>query len=131
MNRVDDREFRRALLALLEEALRLVEEARVFQRHAHARRDRGKQPHLGLAEGVLALVVLENDRSSTRSLPTMGTKTEDSLMSVPGMAPIPAASDAARLLWTTGWRVATIFDQGPSCMGLPGATFSLVPCSYS
>jgi hypothetical protein len=42
---------------------RLVEEARVFQRHAHARRHCLQQPHLGFAEGMLALVVLEQQRA--------------------------------------------------------------------
>ena len=36
LHAVDDRELGGALLALLEQALRLVEEARVLQRHAHA-----------------------------------------------------------------------------------------------
>ena len=48
-----------ALLGFLEQALRLVEEARVLQRHAHARGHRREQAHLRLAEGVLALVVLQ------------------------------------------------------------------------
>ena len=39
--------------------LRLVEQPRVLERDPHARRDRRKQPHVGVAEGVLALVVLE------------------------------------------------------------------------
>ena len=35
LHAVDDRELGRALLALLEQALRLVEQARVFERDAH------------------------------------------------------------------------------------------------
>ncbi len=63
LHAVDDRELGGALLALLEQALRLVEEARVLERDAHARRDGRKQAHLGFAEGVLALVVLQDDRA--------------------------------------------------------------------
>ena len=39
LHAVDDRELGGALLGLLEQALRLVEEARVLQRDAHARGD--------------------------------------------------------------------------------------------
>ena len=74
LDAVDQRQLGRALLGLLQQSLRLVEEARVLQRHAHAGRDRGQQPHLGLAERVLALVVLQTMiRPSTRSLPMIGT----------------------------------------------------------
>ena len=40
LDAVDHGELGVALLGLLQQALRLVEEARVLQRHAHARRDR-------------------------------------------------------------------------------------------
>ena len=39
LHAVDDRELRGPLLALLEEALRLVEQPRVLEGHAHARGD--------------------------------------------------------------------------------------------
>ena len=39
LDAVDDRQLGGALLGLLEQALRLVEEARVLQRDAHARGD--------------------------------------------------------------------------------------------
>ena len=61
LDAVDHRQLGGALLGLLEQALRLVEEARVLQRDAHARGDGRQQPHLRLAERVLALVVLERD----------------------------------------------------------------------
>ena len=59
LDAVDDRELGGALLGLLQQPLRLVEQARVLERHAHARGDRREQADLGLAEGVLALVVLD------------------------------------------------------------------------
>jgi hypothetical protein len=49
--------------------------ARVFERDAHRRRDRLEQADFRLAEGMLALVVLEWTRPSTRSLPTNLTLT--------------------------------------------------------
>ncbi len=49
---VDDRELGGPLVGLGQEALRLVEEARVLERHAHARRERGEEPLVGVAEGV-------------------------------------------------------------------------------
>ena len=63
LHAVDDRELGRALLALLEQPLRLVEEACVFERHAHARGDRLQQANLGFTVGVLALVVLNSHRA--------------------------------------------------------------------
>jgi len=63
LDTVDHRQLGGALLGFLQEVLRLVEQARVFERHAHARRDRGKQAHLGLAECVLALMVFQHDRA--------------------------------------------------------------------
>mgnify|MGYP003693861707 CR=1 FL=1 len=57
LHAVDDRELGGALLALLEQALRLVEEARVLERDAHAVGERLQQAHVGIAERVLALHV--------------------------------------------------------------------------
>jgi hypothetical protein len=65
LHAVDDRELGGALLALLVEALRLVEEARVLEAHAHAAGERLQQAHVGLAEGVLALEVGEVDHAPT------------------------------------------------------------------
>ena len=61
LHAVDDGKLGGALLALLEEALRLVEQTRVLQRHAHARGDGAQQTHLGFSEGILALVILQCD----------------------------------------------------------------------
>ncbi len=63
LHAVDDRELRRALVTLLEQPLRFVEEARVLQRDAHARGDRAEEPHLGIAVGVFAFVVLHDDHA--------------------------------------------------------------------
>ena len=63
LDAVDHCELGGALLGFLQQPLRLVEQARVFQRHAHARGHGAEQPHLGFAEGVLALVVLQDDRA--------------------------------------------------------------------
>src|SRR2546422_442093 len=49
---VDQRQLRAALLGLGEEALRFVEQARVLQRHAHARGDRREEALVRLAECV-------------------------------------------------------------------------------
>ena len=46
LDAVDDGQLGGALLGLLQQALRLVEEARVLERHAHARGDRREQAHL-------------------------------------------------------------------------------------
>ena len=49
---VDDRELAVALLGLGEQALRLVEEAGVLERDAHARGEGREQPLVGFAEAV-------------------------------------------------------------------------------
>ena len=59
LDAVDDGQFRRALVRLAEQPLRLVEQAGVLQRRAEARRDRGEQPHVPVVEGVLAVQVLQ------------------------------------------------------------------------
>jgi hypothetical protein len=63
LNTVDHRELGIALLGLFEKALRLIEEARVFKRGAERRGDRRKQSYVRIAERVLALEVLDRDRS--------------------------------------------------------------------
>ena len=63
LNGVDDRQFGGALLRFLQQPLRLVEQARVLERHAHAGGDGRQQAHLGFAERVFALVVLQDDRA--------------------------------------------------------------------
>ncbi len=52
LHAVDDGQFGRALLALLEQTLRLVEQARVLQRNAHRVGKGVQQAHVRLAERV-------------------------------------------------------------------------------
>src|SRR5258708_37473048 len=47
LNAVDHRQLGGALLLGLEQKLRLVEETRVLQRHAHARGHRSEEPRVG------------------------------------------------------------------------------------
>ena len=78
-------------------ALRLVEQARVLERHAHARRDRRQQAHLGFAEGVLALVVLEDDRAEEALADERSARTIDDLLRrCRGSAACPSAAIARR-----------------------------------
>src|SRR5262249_27389808 len=60
---VDDGKLGGSLLALLEQALRLVEETGVFQRHAHAGGDGADQPDFRLAISVFTLIVLHRDHA--------------------------------------------------------------------
>ena len=64
LDAVDHRQLGSAPLGLFQQALRLVEEARVFQRHAHAGGQGFEQAHLGLAVGMLAAHVAELDQSA-------------------------------------------------------------------
>jgi hypothetical protein len=74
LDAVDHRELGGALLCLLQEALRLVEQPRVLQRDAHACRDRADQAHVAFAERVLALVILEHDRPQHAVAPDDGNE---------------------------------------------------------
>ena len=51
---VDERQLGVALIGLGQQPLRLVEEARVLERHAHARGERAEEPLVGIVEGVRA-----------------------------------------------------------------------------
>ena len=108
LDAVDHRQLGGALLGFLQQALGLVEEARVLQRHAHARRDRAEQAHLGLAEGVLALVVLEDDRAqdaiaAENRAPGRSRCTGRCLDVL-----IPDATHLSGVFRTNGWRVRAI-----------------------
>ena len=63
LNGVDDRQLRGALFRFLQQPLRLIEQARVLQRHTHARGHRTEQAHSGFVVRVLALIVLHDDRA--------------------------------------------------------------------
>ncbi len=61
LDAVDDGQLGGALLAFLEQALRLVEEPRILERGAKRRGDRHQQTDIGFSERVFALVVLHRD----------------------------------------------------------------------
>ena len=63
LDAVDHRQFGGALLGFLQQALRLIKEPRVLQRHTHARGHRTEQAHSGFVIRVLALIVLHDDRA--------------------------------------------------------------------
>ena len=50
-----------ARLRYLEQALGLVEETRVLERHAHGAGEGGKQADIRFAEGILTVKVLKRD----------------------------------------------------------------------
>ena len=56
LHAVDDGQFRRALLALLEQALCFVEKSGVLECYAHGVGKGLQQAHVGRAEGVLAIL---------------------------------------------------------------------------
>ena len=91
LHAVDDGELGRAL------ALGLVAPG-VEQRHRHAGGDGLQQAHLGLAEGVLALVVFQLTMPKMRSPAIIGTDTMLRAWSVPGIAVMPSAACSARVL---------------------------------
>ena len=61
LHAIDDCQFGRPVLGLLQETLGLVEQAGILEGDAHRRGHGLQQPHLGLAVGVLALMVFEDD----------------------------------------------------------------------
>jgi len=132
LHAVDDRQLRRALLAFLEEALRLVEEAGALQRHAHTRSDRAQQPHLGFAESVLALVVLQHDQ--TEDAITSEDRHEDSGLAVIGARQcacpeggrVGAISENDRLPRAQDLRPGSAYEGLPGLHTLPVSMFVLV-----
>ena len=58
LDAVDHRQLGVALLGFLQQSLRLVEQASVLQRHAHAGGHGGQQALIRLAKRVVAIVVL-------------------------------------------------------------------------
>ena len=63
LDAVDHRQLGVALLGFLQQSLRLVEQASVLQRHAHAGGDGGQQALIRFAKRVVAIVVLERDEA--------------------------------------------------------------------
>ena len=78
-------QFRRALLDRVQRLLRLVEQPRVLQRHAHRRGHRAEQADGGVVEGVLALQADEADRALAPGRRPSPARTRSS-----GWAPCPA-----------------------------------------
>ena len=64
LDAVDHRELGAAALGLLQQALGLVEQAGVLQRHAHAAGQRLEQAHVGVAVGVLALEIAQGQHAA-------------------------------------------------------------------
>ena len=62
LHTVDDGEFRRALFSLFEQALGLIEKARVFKCHAHRVGKGVQQAHIAAAKSIL-LVTLNADNT--------------------------------------------------------------------
>ncbi len=61
LDAVDDRQLRGTLVGLSQQALGLVEEARVLERHAQAAGEGAQQSHVRFAEGVDVVEILEGD----------------------------------------------------------------------
>ena len=72
LNAVDDRKLGGTLLGFVQQALRFVEQPRVFQRHAHAVGERFQQPHIGGRECVLALHVAQDDQAPRNAVGPQG-----------------------------------------------------------
>ena len=132
LDAVDDRELGGALLGLLQQALRLVEQARVLERDAHARGDGREQAHVGLAVRVLALVVLERDRRRARGRCRGWERDRPSwLWSVPGIVLTPRRCIPATLFTTMRLRAsASTSAEWPRRSGSVGGDRSRSPCSY-
>ena len=90
LHAVDHRQLGVALFGFLQQALRLVEQAGVFQRHAHARGHGGEQAHFGFAEGVFALVVLDVMRRAHGRCRRSALQTDETALVGARHAVIPA-----------------------------------------
>ena len=80
LDRVDHRQLGRALLGFLEQPLRLVEQARVLECHAHAVRQRAQQAQVGLRRTHRA-GALDADRTISRAV-AQQRHTEERLVQV-------------------------------------------------
>ena len=83
LDAVDDRQLGGALVGLGQQALRLVEQPRVLEGDAQARCERRQQAHVGFAERVLAVEVLEQEDART-SPPTISGTNRIDLAARPG-----------------------------------------------
>ena len=113
--------------------LGFVEQARVLERDAQARRDRAEHADVDLAVGMLRARGLSSTMTpSTRSPARIGTNTIDWLSSVPGIGIRPSARASAGgvdddRLARLQHRAAT----GPPSTGGYGGASIRSPCSYS
>ncbi len=64
LDAVDDSQLGVALLGFLEQALGLVEKTGILECHAHAGGHGLHQAYIRLAEGILALIILYNNRTN-------------------------------------------------------------------
>ena len=126
LDAVDDRELGGALLLGLEQALRLVEQARVLERGPQRGGDGAEQAHVGLAVRVLALVVLDADHPEHAV--AADDRHRDHRLALVGAwnrgVPMLAA-----VFTTCGCRVRVIVSNRPPGTGGRGAMFSRFPCS--
>ena len=131
LDAVDHGQFGGALLRFLQQALRLVEEARVLQRHAHARGDGAQQPHVGFAEGVLALVILQVDHAEHAvAAEDRDVDRRNVAWSVPGRrCRRPSAASSARVLTPTAAASRDILTHGSLGSAVRRHVVSRLPCS--
>ena len=110
LDAVDERELGGALIGLGQQALRLVEEARVLERHAEARGQRHQQPNIGFREGVLAVQVLEGDHAARLAADDERREERRHRPARPGSTPRLAAArspaPSSRSLTRSGSRVS-------------------------
>ena len=64
LDAVDHGKFRRALVSLLEQALRLVKETRIFERHAETRGNGQEQTFIAGCKGVLVVKIFQDNQAS-------------------------------------------------------------------
>ena len=101
---VDDRELSRALVRLLEQALGLVEQAGVLERHAHAGREGAQHSLVGLGEGVLLDALEPEDADDAVRSPDRDAQPGDGVrpadLDRPGVHLAPRRCRCGALDWT-------------------------------
>ena len=121
--------FALAPLGLLQQPLRLVEQARVLERDAHAGDDRLEQPDLALAERVLALEALDDDDADD-AFGGDDLHRQASTASIRCPAATPAAATSARRVADDHPRSeVTSFHRASDAR--TGAIVMRLPCSIS
>ena len=126
LHAVDDRELGVALLGLLQQPLRFVEQTRVLERDAHARGDGRQQAHLGFAEGVFALVILETGWYRARDRRRRSAnRNHEMLCSVPGVVRNQSAAYSAAVSKPRGSSRCIIVASAVGDAGPDGALAAL------